>query len=430
MRDTVRSAVTTYAVNLGGATSIGDGLQLAQSELNPVSAYDVKATVVFTDGYENSSAFIADVASSISDRTYAVALGRAENIRPATLTTVTNGTGGYCVLTNDLGIDSRYKLAKYFLQVLAGVKNDQIVLDPPISMLPGVDVDVPFDLNETDFAVDVILMTEHPSLVDMTLIAPDGSAVDPGLVAAIGGRNYVKVGEDVVYYRLTLPAPVGGGAREGTWIARFHLDEKRLRKAFRDGREGEMTADEFGMITHKGLPGTVLVHASSDLRMDVELVHKSFEPGSDVLLRAVLREYELPVAGRAKVHVLWTDPWGSSYPISLDEVAPGEFEGWAPGQKDGVYTATFHAEGTTFRGTHFTREGVRTAAFWRGGDQYEPSEGEEPSTIGKPDRRRFAWRLLLDDPDLLGRLARRLEAAGLTTDDLAPDDEPDRVGAS
>ena len=312
------------------------------------------------------------------------------------------------------------------------MKNDQIVLDPPIAMLPGVDVDVPFDLNETDFAVDVILMTEHPSLVDMSLIAPDGSVVDPGLVAAIGGRNYVKVGNDVVYYRLTLPAPVGGGAREGTWIARFHLDEKRLRKAYgkgREGHEGRITADEYGMITGKGLPGTVLVHASSDLRMDVEVHQKSFEPGADVLLRATLHEYDLPVAGRAKVHVDWGFPWGGSYAIPLDEVAPGVFEGVAPGQKDGVYTATFHAEGWTFRGTHFTREGVRTATFWRGGDRYEPSEGEEPSTIRKPDRRRVAWQALLDDPDLLRRLAQRLESAGFTTADLAPDDAPTPVAA-
>ena len=138
-RDQVRSAITTYAVNPSGATSIGDGLERGQAELTPVSAYDRKATVVFTDGYENRSKLIVDVAGSVTDRTYAVALGRAENIKPAALTAVTKGTGGYCVLTNDLNNDSRYKLATYFLQVLAGVKNDQIVVGQTMTLTLSCD---------------------------------------------------------------------------------------------------------------------------------------------------------------------------------------------------------------------------------------------------------------------------------------------------
>lgn len=129
-RDQLRDRIATFTPNPAGNTAIGDGVERAQQHLGPVVGYDNKAIIVFTDGQETAPQYIADVAPSITNRTFAVALGRAENIAPAALTALTNGTGGYCLLTGDLGIDSRYKLAKYFLQVLAGVKNEDIVVDP------------------------------------------------------------------------------------------------------------------------------------------------------------------------------------------------------------------------------------------------------------------------------------------------------------
>ena len=58
-----------------GATSIGAGVALGRSTLNPVSGYDRKALVVFTDGLENTAPRIADVLSSTNDRTFAIGQG-------------------------------------------------------------------------------------------------------------------------------------------------------------------------------------------------------------------------------------------------------------------------------------------------------------------------------------------------------------------
>ncbi|MEV6158467.1 S8 family serine peptidase [Nonomuraea sp. NPDC052129] len=411
VRDSVRSAVTTFAVNINGATSIGDGIELGQSELNPVSDYDLKATVVFTDGYENRLKFISDVAPSITDRTYAVALGRAENIRPATLTGVTNGTGGFCLLTDDLNTDSRYKLAKYFLQVLAGVKNDQIVVDPPVTVPPDTTVDVPFLLAETDFVTDVMFLTQHPWLVEMTLITPDGDVVDPAFVSTLTGRNYFKLADQVEYYRLTLPVPIGAGPHAGQWLARFHLSGQAVREAI--SADGKLSREDARKILRDGLWGTLLVHASSDLRMQAEVRQDSFEPGAELRLRVTLSEYDVPMSHRAEVRAVVTDPTGAAATVALPEAAPGVFEEALVAALPGVWTVLFQATGKTMRGTQFTRESVRTVALWRGGDRYQPKEGEEPKV-----RRRKAWRVVQQDEELVELLSRRLTDAGLSLEDL------------
>lgn len=412
-RDALRDEIDLFATNPAGMTSIGDGLELGQAELAPVTGYDTKSTIVFTDGYENRDRFLVDVAGAITDRTYAVALGRAENIRPAALTTVTAGTGGYCVLTGDLGPDSRYRLAKYFLQVLAGVKNHEVVVDPPVQVPLGHTVDVPFAVAETDITLDVVLLTRHPQLVAFTLVTPAGDIVDPGFVSGLGGRSYTRIGDEVVYYRLVLPAPVGAGAHEGEWLARVELPKTALRRPTKDER---ITKEELAEIRGHGVSGVLLVHASSSLRLSADLTQDSFEPGATLLLHARLTEYGVPVDGRASITAVVTDPGGGVQHVPLSEVAPGVFEEKIGAHLDGVWTVLYQADGKTLRGSRFTREAVRTAALWKGGDSEQPKEGEEPSP--KRRRERDALRELLRDVKLQSAVRRRLTAAGISVDDL------------
>ena len=56
---------------------------LGRNTLNPVTGYDHKAMIVFTDGLREHSPFIADVMSSINDRTFAIGLGTAQQVAPA-----------------------------------------------------------------------------------------------------------------------------------------------------------------------------------------------------------------------------------------------------------------------------------------------------------------------------------------------------------
>jgi hypothetical protein len=406
-RDQLRSQISTFQPNLNGFTAIGDGVERAQLRLNPVTGYDTKSVIVFTDGFETDAKYIADVAPSITDRVFAVALGRAENIQPTALTALTNGTGGYCVLTGDLDINSRYKLAKYFLQVLAGVRNEDIVRDPDGYLAPGQVHEIDFDLTEADIAADIILMTPARGFIQMELVAPDGTAIDPTMANGFPGSFYYD-GRNVSYFRLTLPAPVGIGAREGRWLARLGI-----------GRRGYgLKASAFtaaAAVAQHGLPYSLLVHSYSNLRMVATLSQSGFAPGATCTLRAVLTEYGVPVDGRAQVTVALRDPLGLSQSLQLAEVQPGVFERSFTAGIAGTYEARFAASGKTLRGRRFTRDAVRTAAVWIGGDRPPPtSDGG-----GKRDDKLCdLLRCLLSGRVIQPELRERLARAGLNVDAL------------
>ena len=143
--------VASHAANPAGSTSIGDGVVEGGLLLNVAApTYDTTAMIVLTDSQENSPAFIADDTGSIDDEVFAIGLGTPSAINPAALTALTNGTGGYVSVTGNLSVDERFLLAKYYLQILAGVTNDQVVLDPDGYLKPGDTVKVPFDLTSAD----------------------------------------------------------------------------------------------------------------------------------------------------------------------------------------------------------------------------------------------------------------------------------------
>jgi hypothetical protein len=106
-------------------------------------------------------------------------LGKAQNISPAALNAITNNSGGYLLLTDELDEDSIFKLAKYFLQILAGVNNEEVVVDPDGKLFAGQEHRIPFTLNEADISSDIILMLPGPHLIDFFLETPNGHLVSP-----------------------------------------------------------------------------------------------------------------------------------------------------------------------------------------------------------------------------------------------------------
>ena len=116
-------------------TSIGAGVVAAKAALDAAQAaasphYDLTAMLVMTDGEENTAPMLADVSSSITANTFAIGLGQPENISTAALNTLTQNHNGYLLVTGTLTPDQAARLNKYFVQVLAGVTNANVVLDP------------------------------------------------------------------------------------------------------------------------------------------------------------------------------------------------------------------------------------------------------------------------------------------------------------
>ncbi len=389
--DPARAAAITsiQAITPAGSTSIGNGLQLARSTLDPVSGYDHKALLVFTDGLENTPLWIADVSGTINDRTFAIGLGTAQQVSAGALTALTNHTQGYLLLSGPLSpsVDDYFRLTKYFLQVLAGVTNNDIVTDPTGYLGPGVRLRVPFDLNEADIDATVIVLSDTQAL-RFAVETPDGDVMTPANAAGAGATYRAATGMD--YYRFDLPLALGGAPEQvGTWHALLDLDP-RLSKRLSDSLAGRA-----------GVRYSVTAQTLSNLRMRARVSQSSMEPGARLTLRSSLTEYGVPVSGRATVETVVEHPDGTASSLRLAEAEPGVFQTEMIATGAGVYRFRLRASGGTMRGQPFTREHLLSAVVVQGGNAPPPVSHPETE-----DETRALCELLtcLLGPDQLGRL--------------------------
>ena len=349
-RAAVLAAVQSHTANPNGWTSIGDGVALARTTLNSVTGYDHKAVIVFTDGLENRPLSIADVAGSIDSRTFAVGLGSETQVSTAALQSLANGTGGYLRLTGQLSasIDDYFRLTKYFLEILAGVTNTNIVVDPNGYIAPGTKIRLPFYLNEADIDCTPILLTDLPA-ARLLIETPSGDVLDPATAAGLG-QTYA-VGTNMSYYRYTLPLALGPGAHEGTWYAVLSVDEADFRKQL--GRLDNKPEAYRRALAH-GVRYSFTAQSYSALRFAASVSQTSLEPGAQFTLRAGLTEYGLPVEGRAEVtaEVEWPDLTTTLLPLA--ETDPGIYSGGMVAAVHGIYRFRVVATGVTLRSVPFT----------------------------------------------------------------------------
>jgi hypothetical protein len=411
-RATARTTILSHTHNPSGSTAIGDGLEEAHNILDPVTGYDVKATIVLTDGHETAAKYISEVTDLIDERVYAIGLGTADQIQPAALTALTNGSGGYTLMTGALNTDQYFRLTKYYLQILAGVRNADIVLDPEGFIKPGQVHRIPFTLAETDIDSDVILLSPFPQVIRFGLETPQGKIIQPG--TGVPGVTYVQAQQNS-YYRVTLPVVVDGvAAREGTWHALLAVDEKYYKRYLAQLEEYESSA-VYGDVQAHGVRYSLNVYAYSNLRLRASLAQTSMEPGATMTVRAVLTEYGLPIESRAGVTAQLERPDGTKATLHLPEIEPGVFETSAPANQQGVYYFLVQASGKTLRDRPFTREQIVTGAVWQGGDR--PFPGGDGDGGGRDDLCRLLA-CLLSENVLTARLRERLKEQGIDVDAL------------
>jgi hypothetical protein len=344
-----------------GATSIGNGILLGRSTLNPFAN---KAMIVFTDGLENTSKFIKEIMGSLDAQTFAIGLGTAQQVSAGALNEITSSTGGYVLLSGPLSpsIDDQFRLQKYFLQVLAGVHNDHVITDPDGTIFPGAKIRIPFLLNEADIDTTAILLTDRPG-VTFLIETPAGDVMTPASAPGLGATY--AVGTNMSYYRFTLPLALGAKpAKAGTWHAILEMagiNEPKGAAVIRGGIRYSFTAQSF-----------------TNLRMEARLSQNSLEPGANVTISAKLTEYGIPVDHRASVHAEVELPDGTRATLPMPEGTPGRFQAGMTALIQGVYRIRVLASGVTMRGVPFTREQLLSATAIPGGDNPPPTSG--PST--------------------------------------------------
>ena len=377
------AAIAAHTPNPSGTTSIGDGAELAGTLLDSVSgSYDTTAMIVLTDGQENATKLIADVSGSIDDTVFAIGLGQPSSINPAKLGELTNGSDGYVVVTGDISSDEYFTLSKYYLQILAGVSNEEVVLDPQGQLRAGDEVEIPFYLTREDAGCDVIMLCPAPHVMQFELISPTGQVIQAGSLPA--GVQRIA-GRGVTYYRFNLPVVDANGkaSATGRWLVRLRCDRGQFKEYLQKLEGSDIAAFEYA--AKHGLRYAVEVHAQTSIRFDAQLNQKSIKPGSKFELRARVQELGLPLVGRASVVAEVTGPQGA-FTVKLKETATGEFGATVQAEKRGVYSCRVVASGKTLRGERFTRERRLSASVYVPGSVYQAGEpgkgGDEPGNPG------------------------------------------------
>jgi hypothetical protein len=406
-------AVKNHAVNPAGNTSVGDGVDRARDLLDaiPDGEYTHKAMIVMTDGLENEPLWLDDVSGSIDDRTFAVGLGNEQQVDTVALRKLAQQTGGFLYLSGLLSasMDDYFRMRKFFLQILAGVTNNDIIIDPNGYVSPGMTVRIPYRLNEADITCAAVLMTDY-NVVEMMLEAPNGSTITSAAAPGLG--MVYGTGSQSRRYRYTMPVPIGSGQHAGLWHVVLKIDDQAFKRQVTVMREKK--DKNFSSFATHGARYCVAVQTFSNLRMRCSIEQSGFEPGAKLTINARLSEYGVPVEYRAAADVELTRPGGSKVILKMTEIEPGTLSVTTTAAASGVYHARVLARGTTLRGNPFTREQILTGAVWTGGNQpHRPPRDSD-------DKRQLCALLacLLSEKNLSREYEESLRKRGINLDGL------------
>lgn len=399
-RDDSLTEIGGFNANPLGGTAIGDGIELAKAKLDPES-YDEKAMVVLTDGIETASKRISEVADGvINQKVFAIGLGTAEQIQPASLSALTSGTDGYLLMTGNLSSDDTFLLSKYYLQILAGLNNNEVVFDPEGIVRPGAVERIPFDVVASDVEITGIVLGQPASVLKIALQTPDGTLIDASNASVESSKTsrstFIRAGlpllaEDKLFHA-------------GRWHLLIALDSKY------DKRVSSVVRSTHRPDNFYGIRYSASVHAYSNLRMAANIHQNSMQPGAQITVNAQLSEYGGAFRGYANVRVEVIRPDNVKLELDMPEVdtETAMFSTEINANMVGIYRFRILASGRTSDEIPFTREQLRTAALWHGGDN--PQQPVDSSD-------NFDWckliKCIIDKGVISRELVKKLDANGL-----------------
>ena len=415
-------AFSTVDLTPRGATWIGGGIQDAVPEL-AAATHTNRSMVVLTDGNENVHPYIAELpAGTITNRTYAIGFGLPGHVSDDALNDITSNTNGDLIITGNVTSDEqRFMLTKYFVQVLAGVTNAQVVLDPQGKLYIGTQDIIPFKVADADVYVDAIAVCPIPAFLEFVLQTPGGDVIKPS--SAAPNVKWIA-GQQVLCYRMVLPALAASapGSHAGTWHAMLRIkdDNERARVL----KNKELAVSAVSPAVNKYLPYSFIVHATSNLSFRAWKVQNDTAPGSTIDINAALKAYDVPFEKPASVWADVTLPDGSSTMLKLHPAGGGRYAAPYATSLAGVYVFRVRAEGLTAGGSAWTRESTLTAGVFR----KRSGNGGSDGMGGKGSLCEWLQCLLKDHSVLTESAWKRLRELGVDVkllleclDELCPD---------
>lgn len=127
------------------------------------------------------------------------------------------------------------------------------------------------------------------------------------------------------------------------------------------------------------VPYSLLVHSSSNLNMETHISQSDYEPGATIRVSVRLSQYGIPLNTNCSVTTEMTLPNKQVKTLQLEKVGEGMYERKIIADSSGIYQFLTKAKGFSLRGKEFSREQLRNASVWRGGNQ--PSPGNRGTGI-------------------------------------------------
>jgi uncharacterized protein YegL len=397
-----------------GLTAIGKGIiegadVLLDEKNKPGTPYTRHAMIVMTDGNENVPPYISSSAvntaiETFADNIYALGFGTENNVSASALSSIAD----YMLITGDITTaEQRFRLVKYFTQIIAGITRHNIVVDPQGDLVFGAKHVIPFQLSKADQSASIVVVSPAAWLIDLHLQAPDGTIIGPGTTLnAVLERNALDT-----FYRVQLPTlpanPIG--SHGGTWHAILELNRDHKPPKDRDQRA-------LPTLVGPSIPYTLVVQSFSNLLFEVRVEKPVSQLGDTVHLLASLQQYDIPMTTLASVFAEITS---TSFDHSTNTVTlqaqrsdgGGLYVATFQATTPGLYTVRFRATGSTIEGEPFQLEQTRTAVIRRNGG------GVLPDQSGNDQSARCLCELL---HGLLGRttVLKWLESHGVKSEEI------------
>ena len=364
----VNAALANTALNPGGLTAIGKGIIEAADVLNTElnnsgSPYSNFGMLVLTDGNENVAPFVGDIVvntaiTGLENDIYAIGLGNQGGVSDDVLSSISR----YILITGDMQGDERlFRLTNYFVQILADIKQNEIVLDPIGRLLVGMEHEIEFEISEADIDADIIVLSPFAPFINIRLVSPDGTVIQ-------GSKGNIQhiINSSNQIYRVTFPAipslSNGKGTYFGKWKAVLKLlSREEIKKQWEFLNSFENQLGE--MFKYRSIPYSLSVQSYSDLKFKVQIEQSSQTIGSILRVDASLNQYRLPISGTVQAEMRLPD--GSIREITLLETIKGKFETKIEANQSGVYQFRVKAKGYSLNGIKFTREALRSVSIYK-----------------------------------------------------------------
>ncbi len=195
------------AIPLGGGTTIGGGMQVAQRELDSGDPNHPQAMVLLSDGHETATPNVVDILPQIPTKTDIYTIGLGANADQNTLRDIALQTGGSYHPSHDPD-----ELQKIYLQIQGKLRGQQSVASKEGQITQGQTVSYRAALDGlTSQAVFSLLF--QGSDVDLELVTPGGSLITPGVANSDPNIEYVE-GSTYDFYTISSP-------QAGEWTIRL-----------------------------------------------------------------------------------------------------------------------------------------------------------------------------------------------------------------